>query len=211
VRSASLAKQAGYGVVQVHAAHGYLLSLLLHPATNTRQGRFSIREAWLEEFLARMREILGGTLLSIRLSTLTGLAPEGEEIEWTRCVEDRAAESGVDIVDLSAGFYTLDRRLIYPGQQWTGPVYSHWLRPLTDDLPCLVAVAGRFTDLRSLASPLPANILVALGRALIADLNFASKARAGQFDQMNYCALTNRCHYFSRGRDALECGVNAAL
>jgi 2,4-dienoyl-CoA reductase-like NADH-dependent reductase (Old Yellow Enzyme family) len=197
--------------VQVHAAHGYLLSLLLHPSTNTRHGRFALHGHWFEEFLAQMRDMLGENLLSIRLSTLTSLAPEDEEIEWTRHIADRAAESSVDIVDFSAGFYTVDRRQIYPAQQWTGPVYSRWLKSLTINLSCLVAIAGRLTDLRTVTTPLPANVLVGVGRALIADPNFAAKARAGQFDQINYCRLKNHCHYFSRGRETLECGVNPTL
>lgn len=211
VRSALLAKEAGYDVIQVHAAHGYLLSLLLHPQTNTRLGRFSLHAPWFEEFLGQMNDVLGDSLLSIRLSTLTGLAPEDEEIEWTRSIEDRAAKSGVDILDLSAGFYTIDRQLIYPGRRWMMPVYSRWLKTLTRDLPCLVTIAGRFTDLRAVDEELSGNILVALGRALIADPDFAVKSRDGRYDEINFCQVKNHCHYFSRGRNALECGVNPAL
>ena len=211
VRSAFLAVEAGYDVVQVHAAHGYLLSLLLHPQTNTRVGCFSLDASWFEEFLEEVNDALGESLLSIRLSTLIGLAPEDEEIEWTRFIEDRAAKSGVDILDLSAGFYTIDRQLIYPGQRWMMPVYSRWLKTLTHDLPCLVAIAGRFTDFRKVAEKLPVNTLVAVGRALIADPDFAEKSRDGRYDEINFCQLKNYCHYFSRGRKALECGVNPTL
>jgi len=211
VRSALLAKEAGYDVVQIHAAHGYLLSLLLNPQTNTRDGRFSAHSSWFEEFLRSLTNALNETLISIRLSTLTGLAAQDEEIEWTRSIENRAAKSGVDIVDLSAGFYTIDRQLIYPGRAWMMPIYSRWLKTLTHDLPCLVAIAGRFTDLRTIAEDLPSNVLVALGRALIADPDFAEKSWDGRFDEINSCQLKNHCHYFSRRRSALECGVNPNL
>jgi 2,4-dienoyl-CoA reductase-like NADH-dependent reductase (Old Yellow Enzyme family) len=211
VQSACLAVQAGYSVVQVHAAHGYLLSLLLHPATNGRHGRFSLHESWFEELLTQMRDVLGASLLSIRLSIITGLAPEDEEIGWTRRVEERAAQSGVDIVDLSAGFYTIDRQMIYPGRRWGGPIYLRYLKALSRDLPCLVAVTGRFIDLRTLTGPPPSNILVGIGRALIADPDFAEKARDRRFEEINYCCLKNQCHCFSCGRETLECGVNPSL
>lgn len=211
VQSISLAKLAGYDVVQVHAAHGYLLSLLLHPYTNKRRGHFSLYDDWFEDFLSTLRAILGETLLSIRLSALTGLMPEKEEIEYFRTLLHRTAKTGVDIIDISAGFYTIERQLIYPGRQWAGPIYSRWLNVLTTGLPCLIAIAGRYTDLRTTTEPLPPNVLVAVGRALIADPHFATKTRNEEFDQINYCTLENRCHYFSRNRPALECGVNPSL
>ncbi|CAA9295606.1 MAG: hypothetical protein AVDCRST_MAG93-4231 [uncultured Chloroflexia bacterium] len=211
VSSSLLAERAGYDVVQIHCAHGYLLSLLLHPATNRRSGRYSVSAPWFEDFLGRVRARLGESLLSIRLSAVTGLRPRGEEIAWTRAVMDRAASSGVDMIDLSSGFYTVDRRLIYPGREREQPVYSEWLGALSRELPCLVAVAGRFTGPDSVPERLPHNLLFSVGRSLIADPAFATKLMDGRLDRINRCTLTNRCHYFSRGKAHIECGVNPHL
>lgn len=210
VRSGRLASLAQYDVVQIHAAHGYLLSLLLHPATNTRTGRFAFNSKWLENFIAEFRSALGNSLCSIRLSTITGLVPADEEINSVREVALRAAVNGVDIIDLSAGFYTVNRKLIYPGLESTAPVYSHWLRQLTSTLPCLVAIVGRISlqEIGDLISP---NVLISIGRALIADPQFATKTRDGRADEINQCLLKNKCHYFSRGVDSMECGVNPNL
>lgn len=211
LHSGSLAKRAGYDVVQIHSAHGYLLSLLLHPAINSRAGRYGPEKPWFEEFVSQMRSAIGDGLLSIRLSALTGLSPEDEEIEWTRSIMNRAVGGGVDIIDLSAGFYTVDRRLIYPGRNRAEPVYANWLDTLTHDLSCLVAIAGRITDLRTVLKRLTPNLLVSVGRPLIADPAFASKMMNGQYDLVNACTLTNKCHYFSRGKTNIECGVNPDL
>jgi 2,4-dienoyl-CoA reductase-like NADH-dependent reductase (Old Yellow Enzyme family) len=211
IRSARFAVKAGYDVVQIHAAHGYLLSLLLHPATNYRRGRFALYEKWFEEFVAEFRLVLGESLCGIRLSVITGLIPPDSEIRHTATISSIAVANGIDIVDLSAGFYTVDRKLIYPGLEWTGPIYASWLETLARDLDCLVSIAGRINDFRTLTDTLPANVLVSMGRALIADPDFASKSRDGKFDDINKCVLKNQCHYFSRGLQSLECGVNPNL
>lgn len=211
LRSASLAAQAGYSVIQIHAAHGYLLSLLLHPSTNVRRGEFSVDAPWIEQFISVLRHRLEQTLLSLRISALTGLLPVEEDVDWTRQVLNRVASAGVDIVDLSAGFYTIDRRLIYPSGEWTQPVYMQWIPQLTRDLPCLIAIAGRVNAMLALPNTLPDNILLAFGRALIADPRFVEKLHTGATAAINQCTLRNRCHYFSRGLPALECGVNPNL
>lgn len=211
IRSARFAVKAGYDVVQIHAAHGYLLSLLLHPATNNRRGRFALYEKWFDEFVAEFSLVLGETLSSIRLSVITGLMPLDEEIRHATRISSIAVANGIDIVDLSAGFYTVDRKLIYPGAEWTGPVYAPWLETLARDLDCLVSIVGRITDFRTLTETLPGNVLVSIGRAFIADPDFARKTRDGNFDDINKCVLKNQCHYFSRGLQTLECGVNPNL
>lgn len=211
VESARLAVLAGFEVVQLHAAHGYLVSLLLHPATNRRKDQYSQSESWFERLLYELRSAIGEALLSVRLSVGTGILEEKEELALAKETLRRASGAEVDILDLSAGFYTIDRRLIYPDRKWDGPVYRNWLSEITGGLPQIIALAGRITDLNRVHSPLPANPMLNLGRALIADSEFVDKSRRFKTEEINNCRLKNRCHYFSRGAPALECGVNPNL
>lgn len=212
VNSARLAVLAGFEVVQLHAAHGYLVSLLLHPATNFRKDEYSQSSSWFERLLYELRCATGDdALLSVRLSVRAGILEDEEELALAKDTLRRASGAGVDILDLSAGFYTIDRQLIYPDSKWDGPVYRDWLTEISEGLPQIIALAGRITDLNRVQSPLPASPMVNIGRALIADSDFVDKTRRSKTEEIANCRLKNRCHYFSRGAPALECGVNPNL
>lgn len=208
-KSTDLAAAAGFDVIQVHAAHGYLLSLLTSSATNVRRDEYCQTGTWLEGLIAELRRLAGPALVSVRISVLLGLAPASREAHDAAALASRVANAGADIIDLSAGLYTLDRGLIYPGSRVRAPVYSPWLEELAAAVRCPVVVAGRITDLQSMPSHVSGTpILLSLGRSLIADPQFALKSKQGSLGSIAHCELRNRCHYFSRDRPHIECGVN---
>jgi len=67
VNSTRLAATSGFDVIQIHAAHGYLLSLLLSSVVNMRYDRFSFDGRWLDDFVAQLQ--VADALLSFRIST----------------------------------------------------------------------------------------------------------------------------------------------
>lgn len=211
IQAATLAVGAGFRLVQLHAAHGYLLSLLTSEVLNGRIDRYAHDRLWLEEFASRLRELCGGAILSWRLNALWGLQDAEQEIEGCIRLAQRLDRVGVDMIDLSAGIYTIDRRLIYPGREVDRPLVARALTDICDEVPSVVGVSGRISSPGEFAlTPLP-NLVISVGRALLADPRFADKWRSGHVASINRCALTNRCHYFSRGKDHLECGVNTNL
>ena len=109
VDAAVRAVDVGFDILEIHAAHGYLLHEFLSPVTNTREddygGSFENRTRLLREIVTEVRnEIPEGTPLFVRLSA-TDWLPDRES--WT--VEDSARLAGdlkplgVDLVDVSAG------------------------------------------------------------------------------------------------------------
>jgi 2,4-dienoyl-CoA reductase-like NADH-dependent reductase (Old Yellow Enzyme family) len=123
----------------------------------------------------------------------------------------KTADAGADIIDLSAGMYTIDRRLIYPNRG-DAPLSGLTLgRELLRDSNCLVAVAGNVLSTSDLPSDYPDRLLVNVGRSLIADPGFASKLREGRELAVTSCRRTGRCHYFSRRQTSLSCGSNPAI
>jgi NADPH2 dehydrogenase len=122
-------------------------------------------------------------------------------------VSKQLARAGTHILDFSNGFYTVDRRLIYPGIEKGVLPNLRAVRDLAADLDCIVSLAGNVTDLRDVPE-LSDRMIISVGRALIADPHFARKARLGQFAAIVQCERTGHCHYFSRGKDHIECGVN---
>ena len=109
VTTAKLAEQAGFNGVQIHAAHGYLLSQFLSPLSNKRQDRWggSIenRARLLIEIVKAVRAVVSPQfVVSVKLNSADfqrgGFTPD----EAIRVVE-MLNELNVDLVELSGGSY----------------------------------------------------------------------------------------------------------
>jgi len=105
--SAGRAVEAGFRVVELHAAHGYLLHQFLSPLSNRRTdrygGSFENRIRFPLEVVAAVREVWPEHLpLLVRISATDwvegGWTPE-ESVEFSRLLR----ENGVDLVDCSSG------------------------------------------------------------------------------------------------------------
>ena len=211
VNTALLSAEAGFDIVQIHAAHGYLMSLLLNPVINRRTDEYSLCGTWLREFVDELRTQLRDTLLSFRVSVASGLPDQGPERDSNTGLVARLARYGVDLIDLSAGFYTVDRHLVYPSLR-VGPIPLYSVaQAYATQVNSLVAFAGNILDLRDIPNDIPKNLFCTVGRAFIADPQFSEKSARGRFDEIRWCQRTGHCHYFTRGRAGLECGVNDSL
>lgn len=209
VRRGALAVACGFDVIQIHAAHGYLLSLLLDDATNARKDSFGPGTAWLPTFIDDLRAAVGDRLLSVRVSVVTGLRSRADDVARGIELAKMLASHGVDVFDVSAGLYTLDRRLIYPTYQGV-PAYLDVAAEIAAGIDALVVVAGGLRELGELAEA-PPNVLFALGRPLLADPAYVSKYVAGDHEDIRHCCSSGQCHFFTRGRAAIECGQNPGL
>ena len=107
VAAAKRAVAAGFRVIEVHAAHGYLLHEFLSPLSNSRTdsygGSFENRTRFLRETVSAVRAAIpDACLLFVRIS-----ATDWTEGGWT--IEDSVAlartlkDLGVDVVDCSSG------------------------------------------------------------------------------------------------------------
>jgi NADPH2 dehydrogenase len=211
VVAAELARLANYDVIQLHCAHGYLLSLLLQDEINLRVDQYGSEGDGIDRLIARVRAATEGSLLSVRLSITTGLRDPGADVALCRDLWRRLRNLGVDVLDVSAGLYTVDRRLIYPNRGDGSIPYWNVAVHMAADDGGLVSVAGNITDVRRLPKAAPNNLMVGISRAFIADSEFAQKSKDGRFHEIRECARTGHCHYFSRGRSHIECGVNPDL
>lgn len=99
--------EAGYKVIEVHAAHGYLLHQFLSPLTNLRTdeygGSFENRTRLLLEVTAVIREVWPAeNALFIRISA-TDWAPGGWSVEESVKLAAILKDNGVDLIDCSSG------------------------------------------------------------------------------------------------------------
>jgi 2,4-dienoyl-CoA reductase-like NADH-dependent reductase (Old Yellow Enzyme family) len=106
-RAAERALVAGFRLVELHAAHGYLLHQFLSPLSNHREdaygGSFENRTRLLREIIAAVREVWPAELpLWVRISA-TDWHEGGWDIEQSVRLARELPALGVDLVDVSSG------------------------------------------------------------------------------------------------------------
>ncbi len=109
VRAAEIVVEAGFDGVQIHAAHGYLISQFLSPLVNRRQDRWGgaleNRARFLMEAVRRVRGALGASrTVAVKLNSSDfqrgGFSPE-DAMEVVRMLDG----AGIDLLELSGGNY----------------------------------------------------------------------------------------------------------
>lgn len=118
--TAALAIKAGFDGVQIHAAHGYLLSQFLSPLSNIRTDQWGgspeNRRRILIETVRAVRNVIGkNKILSVKLNSADfqkgGLSQE-ESLEIASALE----KEGIDLLEISGGNYESPAQLGYAPQ-----------------------------------------------------------------------------------------------
>ncbi len=124
VRATRMSIEAGFDWIELHFAHGYLLSTFISPLTNKRTDgyggpKLADRMRFPLEVLAACREVWRGAL-SARISA-TDWAPGGTTPEDAVEIARLLHAGGVDIIDVSAGNVVEDAKPVY-GRLWQTPL-----------------------------------------------------------------------------------------
>ncbi|MGB0508262.1 MAG: bifunctional salicylyl-CoA 5-hydroxylase/oxidoreductase [Pikeienuella sp.] len=118
VNATQMADRAGFDMIELHAAHGYLISSFISPVSNQRGdeygGLLANRMRFpLEVFRAMRAEWPADKPMSVRISANDWVGDDGvtptEAVEIARMF----AEVGADIIDVSAGQTTIDAQPVY--------------------------------------------------------------------------------------------------
>lgn len=140
LQAAWRAKEAGFDGVQLHAAHGYLLSSFLSPKTNKRHDPFGGREGGvrlLGWIIQEVKRYLGGdfpVLVKLGPDTLKG----GNTQQDVASIVSELAKRGLDALEVSKGISPTEeiiRPNVRPGN---GEAYN---------LPCALEVKGKNKEL----------------------------------------------------------------
>ncbi|MEK5523434.1 MULTISPECIES: NADPH dehydrogenase NamA [Heyndrickxia] len=113
------AKKAGFEVIELHGAHGYLINEFLSPLSNQRTdeygGSAENRYRFLKEIIEEVKLIWDGPLM-VRVSANDyhpeGLAPE-DYVQFGKWMKDQ----GVDLIDVSSGAVVPARISVFPSYQ----------------------------------------------------------------------------------------------
>jgi 2,4-dienoyl-CoA reductase-like NADH-dependent reductase (Old Yellow Enzyme family) len=115
-------REAGFDLLELHAAHGYLIHEFLSPLTNTRSdqygGSFENRIRLCLEIVDAVRQVWPERApLWLRISA-TDWAPGGWDVEQAIALAKQVRARGVDLIDCSSGGLVVSQKLeIGPGYQ----------------------------------------------------------------------------------------------
>lgn len=191
--AAQRALDAGFEVVELHAAHGYLLHSFLSPVSNRREddygGRFENRTRFLREVVDAVREVWPERLpLLVRISA-TDWAESGEGWDIAQSVElaRQLKGQGVDLIDVSSAG-TLAKAAIPVAPGFQVPFAARIRREagiatgavglITEPAQAQAIVAGGQADLVLLARELlrdpywPYHAAKALGAEIVAPVQY---------------------------------------
>lgn len=106
---AASAKVAGFTGVQIHAAHGYLISQFLSPLANTRGdqwgGSLENRARFLLDTVAAVRDAVGPSFaISVKLNS-ADFSKGGFSHEDSLQVAEWLSDAGIDLLEISGGTY----------------------------------------------------------------------------------------------------------
>lgn len=162
--AATRAVEAGFDLVEIHAAHGYLLHSFLSPLSNQRSdeygGDLAGRSRLLNETYAAVRAAVGESIpVFVRLSASEWLE-DGFDIAEAVEVSHTLTDQGVDLIDVSSGGN-------YPVTIPIGPGYQVPLSAAIRDAGAVTGSVGLITD------PQQAETILSTGQA---DVIFMARA-----------------------------------
>jgi NADPH-dependent 2,4-dienoyl-CoA reductase/sulfur reductase-like enzyme len=208
--------EAGFDVVEVHGAHGYLLTQFLSALSNRRDdeygGSFSNRSRFMIEVLLEVRKRVGEDLpISLRLS-VEECIKDGYTVEDIRPILPNLVKAGADILHASLGTHGSPGSITSAPFEYQ-PGFNVWrAKKIKEVVGIPVIAVGRFTD-PSLANEVIARgeaDLVAFGRQYLADPDFLIKAREGRPEDIRKCIACNQgcIERLMLGEGKIRCALN---
>ncbi len=212
VKSAIFAEKAGFDGVEIHAAHGYLLSQFLSPYSNKRTDEYGAstenRARLVTEIIRDIKSILPHLLLAVRFN-VADFVKDGLEVAEGLKIAKLLEEAGADLLDVSGGIYesgqtSIETASFKPG--WRFDMVEQVKEQV--DLPIMGGGVIREPQLAERLIAEGKTDLVWVGRGMLADPYWAAKALSGQADDIRPCITCNTCFHQINNGMHIRCAVN---
>ncbi len=217
--AAANAKKAGLDFVDIHGAHAYLLHRFFSPLDNHRTDKYggsvTKRMTFHLEVAKAVRKAVGDEYpVFWRLSAEEGVVG-GIMLEDSIKLAQALKKAGIDVIDVSCG---RQARQIMPSKRQPMGTFVAQAEAIKKAANISVITVGRINSPELAEEIISQNRadLVALGRQLITDPDWANKAQAGQAEDILACDSCNRncCKSIPENRKRLRyedlslCSVN---
>lgn len=191
--TARVVTDAGFDGVQLHGAHGYLISQFLSPLVNKRDDEYggdaARRRRFLLELVAATRAAIGSDrILSVKLNSADfqkGGFSEDESI----LVAQALREAGVDLLEISGGTYEKAAMMGVTQRESTRTREAYFLEfaeKLRAEVDLPLWVTGGFRSREGMTEALASGAVdvIGLGRPLAVEPDFPRRLLAGEVDRI---------------------------
>jgi len=207
VRSARLAREAGYDGVEVMGSEGYLINQFLAPRTNHRTdawgGTPEKRRRFAVEVVRRIREAVGPNFLVIYRISAVDLVPDGQTWDEVAALAREVEAAGASVLNLGIGWH--EARLPTIVTSVPRAAFASYAGRLKAETSLPVIATNRINMPEVAEGILGAGDadLVSLARPFLADPEWVRKAAESRVDEINTCIACNQAcldHTFKKKR-----------
>ncbi len=210
--AAARAAKAGFDCVEIHAAHGYLISQFLTPFENRRSDRYG---GSLENRARFGLEVLRAVKAAVTIPVIFRISvddyfPGGLREREGIAVALWAAQAGADALHIAAGHYRSlpSAARMIPPMEYPDATFLAYAAEVKRQVAVPVIAVGRLGDPKTAAEAVASRKadFIALGRTLIADPDWVAKLERDE--PVRRCLACNTCVNDMRGGAPLRCVVN---
>ena len=193
------AREAGFDAVEVHGAHGYLLTQFLSQISNQRQdeygGSFAARARFVTEIISDIRQKVGDDFPILLRISAEEFIKNGYTVEDVIGIIPELVKAGVDVIHASIGTHGSPGGITSASAEHdTG--FNVWrakeIKAASGGMP--VIAVGRFNDPRAADDVIARGDadFVAFGRQQLCDPDYLIKAKENRYEDIRICIACNQ-------------------
>ena len=193
--------RCGFDGVELHGAHGYLITQFLSPWSNTREdgygGDLEGRTRFVREIAERIRDACGESfVVGFKMPADEGVKGGIDVEEAVRITERLAATGAFDLFAYGQGNFSLSLENHVPDMHFRPGHFidlHRRMREVSGGIPVMALGRVGNADLAERIVAEGYGDLVGLTRAQVSDAAFSNKAREGREDEIRPCIFDNFC------------------